>query len=471
LESSGRRIRLMVRRPEFLGRRIARETEVVAGDVLAPESLNAALRGVDTAFYLIHSMGTSGSFEDEDRLAARNFATAATAAGVRRIIYLGGLGDDSAGLSAHLSSRHEVGEVMRRYHCEVIELRASVVIGSGSLSFEMIRALVERLPVMITPKWVDVPAQPIAINDVLAYLQEAIGIAGTGHQIFEVGGVDVVTYGDMMRAYARARGLNRWMIRVPVLTPRLSSLWLGLVTPLYARVGRKLIDSIRHPTVVHDQSALDVFAVRPLGLRDAIDSALDNEEQEVAETRWSDAISAVGGSQDWGGVRFGNRLTDSRQVEVDAPSANVFAAIERIGGKTGWYYGDWLWALRGWIDILIGGVGMRRGRSHPDELRVGDAVDCWRTEAVEPGRLVRFSAEMKLPGRAWLEFEVRESGDRSIIHQTAIFDPKGLWGLLYWYGIYPLHIKVFDGMLDGIAKQARTLAATAARPVAGQHSK
>lgn len=454
LEACGRRVRLMARRPQFLGRRIATDSEVVAGDVLVPESLADALDGVDAAYYLIHSMGTAGSFEDEDRQAAENFATAAARAGVRRIVYLGGLGDDEEGLSAHLSSRHEVGEVLRRFHPEVVELRASVVIGSGSLSFEMIRALVERLPVMITPKWVDVPAQPISIGDALSYLVEALDLEFDGHRIFEIGGTDVVTYGDMMRAYAAARGLRRWMIRVPVLTPRLSSLWLGLVTPLYARVGRKLIDSIRHPTVVRDRSALAIFSVRPVGMQQAIAAALRNEEREVAETRWSDAVSAVGRPKNWGGVRFGNRLTDARQVEVPVSTTRAFEVIERIGGSNGWYYADWLWTLRGWIDVLLGGVGMRRGRSDPKVLRAGDAVDCWRTEFVEPGKLVRFSAEMKLPGRAWLEFEVRGDDHRSTIHQTAIFDPKGLWGLLYWYGIYAVHEKIFAGMLNGIARAA-----------------
>lgn len=459
LENSGHRLRLMARRPELLDRRFAADSELVAGDVLAPESLPAALAGVDTAFYLIHSMGTAGSFVLEDRIAAENFSVAAAAAGVRRIVYLGGLGDKGAGLSAHLSSRHEVGDVLRQFHPEVIELRASVVIGSGSLSFEMIRALVERLPIMITPKWVDVPAQPIAVGDILAYLQASVDLEAVGHRVFEVGGSEVVTYGDMMRVYAQARGLHRRMIRVPLLTPRLSSLWLGLVTPLYARVGRKLIDSIRHPTIVQDLSAVEAFTIRPVGLQAAIVSALANEDREVAETRWSDAISAVGRPRDWGGVRFGNRLTDTRQVAVDVSCADAFAPIRRIGGDTGWYYGDWLWAVRGWIDVLIGGVGIRRGRSHPDELRVGEAVDCWRTEAVEPDRLVRFSAEMKLPGRAWLEFEVRGDDSCCVIYQTAIFDPKGLWGLLYWYGIYPVHVKVFGGMLEGVAREARRNAA------------
>lgn len=461
LHSAGRRVRLMARKPEYLSRHFDPETEIVAGDVLAADSLGAPLEGVDTAFYLVHSMGSAGSFEEEDRAGAENFARAAQAAGVRRIVYLGGLGEEDRGLSSHLRSRHETGDVLRRFADQVIELRASVVIGSGSLSFEMIRALVERLPVMITPKWVDVPAQPIAVNDVLAYLEESIDLelhAHAGHATFEIGGTDVVTYGDMMRTYAECRGLRRSMWRVPVLTPRLSSLWLGLVTPLYARVGRKLIESIRHPTIVRDRRAREVFTVVPVGLVEAVNAALSNEDQGIAETRWSDAVSASGKEKDWGGVRFGNRLADMRERTVDLPISDVFAAIEKIGGATGWYYGNWLWTLRGWIDLLVGGVGMRRARRDPRHLKAGDVVDCWRAEAVERDRLVRFVAEMKLPGRAWLIFEVRGNDDGGIgIFQTAIFDPKGLWGLLYWYAVYPLHDKVFAGMIDGIVREAGTI--------------
>jgi uncharacterized protein YbjT (DUF2867 family) len=273
---------------------VTAETEVVAGDVLAPDVLPHALAGVYTAYYLIHSMGSTGSFEEEDRQGARNFGEVARQAGVRRIIYLGGLGDSSSALSSHLRSRQEVGEVLRASGVPIVEFRALVVIGSGSLSFEMIRALVERLPVMVTPRWVSVPAQPIALGDLLSYLLMALDLPLEGHQVFEIGGADRVSYGDLMQEYARQRGLRRFMIPVPVLTPRLSGLWLGLVTPLYARVGRKLIESICHSTIVHDGSALQVFAVRPVGIREAIRQALHNEDNEFAETRWSDTLSAGG---------------------------------------------------------------------------------------------------------------------------------------------------------------------------------
>jgi uncharacterized protein YbjT (DUF2867 family) len=454
LEADGKAVRCIARRPEYLRPRAAPATEVVGGDVLDRGSLDAAMRGVTAAYYLIHSMGSRDRFEHADRHAARNFGQAARAAGVRSIVYLGGLGEPNDDLSAHLRSRHETGAILRESGVPVIEFRASIVIGAGSLSFEMIRALVERLPVMITPRWVAVRAQPIAIGDVLAYLAAALDLPGDETRIFEIGGPDVVSYGDLMREYARQRGLRRSMLPVPVLTPRLSSLWLGLVTPVYARVGRVLVDSIRHPTVVRDAAARRAFAVKPLGVRDAIALALRNEDREIAETRWSDARSAAGRERPYGGVRFGNRLVDTRATLVHLPPARAFRSIERIGGATGWYYADWLWTLRGWLDLLVGGVGMRRGRRDPEHVAAGDVIDCWRVEAVEPGRRLRLLAEMTLPGRAWLTFEVAPQDGGARITQTATFDPVGLAGLAYWYGIWPLHELVFRGMLRGIARAA-----------------
>ncbi len=455
LVQDGWRVRCLARRPEHLLPRVPAEVEVVPGDVLDAASLSAAMQGVDAAFYLVHSMGATGDFEVQDRLAADNFAAAARAAGVQRIIYLGGLGEDEPDLSAHLRSRHEVGERLRAHGVPVIEFRASIIIGSGSLSFEMIRALVERLPVMITPRWVRVTAQPIAIGDVLAYLRAALTLKLEGSVIVEIGGPDQVSYGDLMREYARQRGLRRLMIPVPLLTPRLSSLWLGLVTPLYARVGRKLVDSLRHPTVVRDDSAQRLFSIRPIGVREAIAQALRNEDSSFAQTRWSDALSATASAaRPWGGMRFGNRLVDSRSRHVAASPAKVFATVERLGGAAGWHYANWLWALRGWLDLLMGGVGMRRGRRDPARLQVGDVVDCWRVESIEAGQRLRLAAEMKLPGRAWLEFEVQPEADGARLRQTATFDPLGLWGLAYWYGVWPLHQLVFAGMLRGLARAA-----------------
>lgn len=420
------------------------------------ESLKKAMTGVHTAYYLVHSLGTAHGFEETDRQAADNFAAAARVAEVQRIIYLGGLGNRLAKLSPHLRSRQEVGEILRQSGIPVIEFRASIVLGSGSISFEMIRALVERLPVMITPRWVTVLAQPIAVENVLQYLRAALDIGISGSTIFEIGGPDQVSYGDLMREYARQRDLRRLMIPVPVLTPRLSSLWLGLVTPVYARVGRKLIESIRHPTVVQNDAALRTFAVRPVGMQEAIAQALRNEDREYSETHWSDALSSAGPVPRWGGVRFGNRLVDSRKLQVQAPPQAAFAPIQRIGGSTGWYYGNWIWSLRGWIDLLMGGVGMRRGRRDSIHLTIGDTLDCWRVEAFEPEHRLRLAAEMKTPGRAWLEFEVTGDAKGSMIRQTAIFDPAGLKGLLYWYSLYLFHQFVFSGMLRGIGRAAES---------------
>ena len=451
LEADGRRVRCLARRQTGLASRVGGATTVVTGDVLDAESLGPALAGVESAYYLIHSMGSGRDFEDQDRIAARNFAWAARRAGVRRIIYLGGLGH-GPDLSPHLRSRHEVGVILRESGVPVVELRASIVIGSGSLSFELIRALVERLPVMITPRWVEVEAQPIAVDDLLSYLVAALDVPLAESRVFEIGGADHVSYGDLMREYTRQRGLRRAMVRVPVLTPRLSSLWLGLVTPVYARVGRKLIESIKHPTIVRDPSALEVFPVQPRGSREAIAAAIRNEDREIAESRWYDAFSSGGEGRNWAGVRFGNRLVDSRTRDVDADTEEAFAPIRRIGGKTGWYAYDWLWRLRGFLDLLVGGVGVRRGRPEPDEVHVGDALDFWRVEAYEPNRLLRLAAEMKVPGRAWLEFEVVPRQHGATIRQTALFDPVGLSGLAYWYGMYPLHRLVFSGMVEGIAR-------------------
>jgi hypothetical protein len=339
----------------------------------------------------------------------------------------------------------------------VIELRASIIIGSGSLSFELIRALTERLPVMICPRWVATPTQPIAIEDVLQYLLAALDLPEEKSRIFEIGGPDMVSYGDIMREYARLRGLRRMMISVPLLTPYLSSLWLGLVTPVYARVGRKLVEGLRNPTVARDMSAQDAFPIRPRSLAEAIRRAAVNEDRDFAETRWSDALSSAGPPRGWGGVRFGTRIIDSRTAEVGVPPEAAFASIQRIGGETGWYYGNWLWKLRGWFDLLVGGVGLRRGRRDPVNLQVGDAVDFWRAEAIEPGRRLRLAAEMRLPGRAWLEFEVTPTANGSLICQTAIFDPIGLGGLAYWYTLYPMHRVVFAGMLKGLIHAARSM--------------
>lgn len=449
------RVRCLARKPEMLKKLAGPEIETIQGDIVEIESLRHAMSGVDIAYYLIHSLGSSKSFEEEERRGAENFAQAAREAGLKRIIFLGGLGSDDRELSPHLRSRQEVGRILRASGVPAIELRASIIIGSGSLSFEMIRALVDRLPVMITPRWVSVPTQPIQINDVIAYLIEAMRLAGPQSRIYEIGGCDQVAYREIMAEYARQRGLHRIMISVPVLTPRLSSLWLGLVTPIYARIGRKLIDGIRYPTVVRDDSARRDFDIRPCGLEESIKLALRNEDEDYAATRWSDALSAGGNNKSWGGIHFGKRIIDSRTIRVPVSAERAFSPIRRIGGSRGWYYADWIWRLRGFIDLFIGGVGLRRGRRHPDRLNVGDTLDCWRVESMRPNSLLRLGAEMKLPGRAWLQFEVDTEGAGSIIRQTAMFDPLGLGGLIYWYALYPIHRLIFTGMLREIARRAQ----------------
>lgn len=455
LEGGGRRVRCLARNPHFVRHNRSPGTEVVEGDVLDAESLGAAMRGVHTAYYLVHSMAWQGGFAERDRKAAENFAQAARAAGVRRIIYLGGLGNGSV-TSPHLASRHEVGRILRESGVPAIELRASVIIGSGSLSFEMIRSLVDRLPVMVTPRWVRALSQPIAIEDVIAYLVAALEMAADGSAVYQIGGANRVSYQQVMLEYARRRGLRRLIIPVPVLTPRLSSLWLGLVTPLYARVGRRLIDSILHETVVTDQAAAEAFPqIQPMGMGEAIDRALRNEDRDMAETHWADALSSAGPTRSWGGVRFGSRLVDSQVARVPQPASATFAPIRSIGGGNGWYFWNWLWRLRGLLDLVVGGAGMRRGRRHPEDLNPGDAVDFWRVEEYQRDRLLRLFAEMKLPGRAWLQFEVAEDELGTIVRQTAIFDPVGLPGLLYWYGLYPVHALVFRGMLRGICREAQ----------------
>jgi uncharacterized protein YbjT (DUF2867 family) len=449
----------MARRPDELRARVAGGVEVVRGDVLDAASLRAALEGVDTAYFLIHAMATPRDFAREECEGARSFAQAALAAGIRRIVYLGGLGSDE-GLSTHLASRHEVGRILRDSGVPTVELRASVIIGSGSLSFELVRALVERLPVMLTPRWVSTRTQPIAIGDVIDYLHAAAELSMDRSVVVEIGGSDRVSYLDLMREYASQRGLRRTFIRVPLLTPWLSGRWLGLVTPVYARVGQKLIDGVRNETVVTSPLAGELFpGIAPRGMRESIALALSNEDRELAETRWSDARSSIGRAQPWGGRSLGSRRVDSRDIVVDRPPAVAFRPIERIGGSTGWYYGDWLWRLRGLLDLIVGGAGMRRGRRDPQSLHPGDAVDFWRVETIERNHLLLLRPEMKLPGRAWLQFEILPVPEGSVIRQTAVFEPHGLAGLLYWYALYPVHGLIFGGMLRGIAREAERTAA------------
>lgn len=467
LLDAGYPVRCLVRDPARLaGRPWVSRVEVVAGDCLQPETLPAALAGVSAAFYLVHSMAAGWDFAQRDERAARQFGQAARAAGVRQIIYLGGLGDPATALSAHLRSRQHTGAVLRESGVPVTEFRAAVIVGSGSLSFEIIRYLTERLPVMICPRWVYSRAQPIAIRNVLDYLVAALDTPACVGQVVEIGGADVLTYGEMLRGYARVRGLRRWLLPVPVLTPRLSSYWVHLVTPVPAAIARPLIDGLRNDVVVRDDSARRWFpAIEPMPYEAAVRLALANVESGRVETAWSDAVaSSQGDATPVQLTTHEGMILERRQCVVAAPADRVFRVFSGLGGNTGWLYWNWAWRIRGAVDRLLGGVGLRRGRRDPRKLRAGDAVDFWRVEAVEPNRLVRLRAEMKLPGRAWLEFRADPRADgRTLLSQTALFAPRGLSGLVYWYALYPVHAMVFRGLVGRIARRAEGRP-TVARP-------
>jgi uncharacterized protein YbjT (DUF2867 family) len=467
LLAEGYRVRVMVRgRPERLrGRAWRDKVDVVVGDVLQPDDLAAAMDSVTIAFYLIHSMRGNDEFSQRDFQAADNFASAAANAGVDRIIYLGGLGDPEANLSEHLRSRQETGDALRQAGVPVTEFRAGMIVGSGSLSFEMVRDLTERLPIMICPRWVYSRTQPVAIGDVLAYLTAALETEASIDQIIEIGGPDVLTYADMMRVYAQVRNLRRLIIPVPVLTPRLSSFWVHWITPVSASIARPLIEGLRNELVVRDELARDLFPdIEPISYEEAVKLALKRMEQGRIETIWSDAMASSRGDQ--GPVLLAHEqgmLIERRHQLVKASPESVFRAFSRVGGERGWPAYTSLWRLRGALDRLIGGVGMRRGRRHPEQLRQGDALDFWRVEAVEPNQLLRLRAEMKLPGEAWLQFEARPIDDgqagamRTDLVQTAYFASRGLMGQIYWYGIYPLHGLIFGQMVQNLGRQAEML--------------
>jgi len=464
LLEAGRRVRVLVRDPQRLqGRDWAAGVDVVAGDVLRPETLGAAVAGVGVAFYLVHSMARGAGFHERDLAAARAFGRAAAAAGVERIVYVGGLGDPNADLSRHLRSRQETGEALREAGVPVTEFRAAVVVGSGSISFEMIRYLTERLPVMVCPQWVYTRVQPIAVDDLLRYLQAALDAPESAGRIVEIGGADVLTYGQMMQGYAQARGLHRHLQPVPVLTPKLSSYWVHLVTPIPSQIARPLIEGLRNETVVRDHSAHDLFpGIHPVSYATAVHAAVASLDTGEVETRWSDAlVTSAGDLKPRVLTTREGKLIEQRQALVEAPPDDVFAVVCTIGGGHGYGAWEWAWELRGAADRLVGGVGLRRGRRDPVDLRVGDALDFWRVEAVEPGRLLRLRAEMKVPGAAWLQFETLPHERGTLLVQTAYFAPRGLPGLAYWYGLLPAHSRIFSGMIAALAAEAGRPAAPA----------
>lgn len=457
LIAEGHEVVCLARNPAKLaGRSWSDDVRSVAADVLQPETLPGALEGCETAYYLIHSMGSAESFQDADRIAAANFAEAAEGAGVSRIIYLGGLGEEDDTLSAHLGSRHEVGRTLAAGPVPVTELRAAVIIGSGSVSFEMLRYLTEVLPAMVTPSWVQTRCQPIAIRDVLTYLVESLDEDAPGHTIYEIGGPEVMSYLDMMQGYARIAGLpRRLVVPVPVLTPRLSSLWIGLVTPLPVGVARPLVDSLRNEVIVHGTTTEEHFDIEPIPFQEAVERALQTSTDLRVDTRWSDATTGPAlpfeGDPSWSG---GSLFIDRQVVETRADPADLFWAFSRIGGDVGYYGYEWAWELRGILDVLVGGVGLQRGRRHPEDVRVEDTVDFWRVTDVTPDRVLQLSAEMRLPGEAWLEWRVEEGAERNRLHQTAYFRPKGLTGRMYWYAMLPFHRFIFTDMARRIASAA-----------------
>ena len=460
LLAAGFRVRCLVRDPARLqGRPWLGQVEVAKGDVFDAGGLAAALAGVTTAYYLVHSLAAGEDFHQRDLRAARTFADAFGAAGGKRIIYLGGLGQPGHDLSPHLRSRQETGDALRAAGVPVTEFRAAVVVGAGSLSFEMVRYLTERVPVMVCPRWVYTRVQPIAIRNVLDYLVAAASVPESAGKTVEIGGADVVTYGEMMTIYAEIRGLRRLMVPVPVLTPHLSSYWVHLVTPVPSTVARPLIEGLRNEVVVREHSARELFpGIVPLDYRQAVRLALERLDTGRVETAWTDALSTSQGDRPPALLTTREGMVfEHRQQVVRAPAGSVYRVFSSLGGERGWLYMDWAWQLRGMLDRLVGGVGIRRGRRDPQELRTGDAVDFWRVETVEPGRLLRLRAEMKVPGRAWLEFEVtpRDAGS-SVLSQTALFAPRGLFGWIYWYSLYPVHGVMFSRMIRRLAADAES---------------
>ncbi|MFF4480287.1 SDR family oxidoreductase [Streptomyces sp. NPDC001520] len=472
LLAAGHQVRCVARSPEKLrDHPWAGRVETVRADVTDGESIGAAMAGVDVAYYLVHALGTGPGFEETDRRAARIFGDRARAAGVRRIVYLGGLtprGVPEHTLSPHLRSRAEVGRVLLDSGVPTAVLRAGVIVGSGSASFEMLRYLTERLPVMVTPRWVHTRTQPIAVRDVLRLLVGCATLPDEVHRTFDIGGPDVLTYLDMMRRYAAVTGLRRRLVApVPVLTPRLSSLWVGLVTPVPGAIARPLVESLRHEVVCAERDIVRYVPDPPggpLGVDRALELALRRVRDAKVATRWSSAATPGASSDplptdpDWAG---GSLYQDRRVRAVDASPEDVWRVVEGIGGENGWYSMPLAWALRGWIDTLVGGVGLRRGRRDAAHLRVGDSLDFWRVEEVLPPRLLRLRAEMRLPGLAWLEMTVgRDARGRTVYRQRALFHPRGLAGHLYWWSVAPFHALVFGGM-------ARNIAARAEKDVAG----
>lgn len=458
LVERGEDVRVMVRdRGRINGRDWSRRVDVCEGDALDRASLDSVLEGVDTAYYLIHSMRGGDDFAARDRKAARNFADACRAAGVQHIVYLGGLGSENEDASTHLRSRKETGDALRESGVKVTELRAGVVVGSGSLGFELVRYLTERLPVLLCPRWVFTKTQPIAIRDLLEYLFAVADRENTHGKVIPVGGAETMSYGDMMLGYARVRGLTRRLVPVPVLSPRLSSYWVHFVTPVPVTIARPLIRGLRNESVVDDDVAQRLMPdIRPVDYEVAVRRSLDKLRAETVETTWASSLSSSESRSS--SARLTSRegmIVEQREMVVDASPDEAFAIFTRLGGDFGWLTFEWAWNIRGLMDRIVGGVGMRRARRHPTDLRAGDPLDFWRVEDVVPGRRMRLRAEMKVPGRAWLEFEAtRDDDGQTRLRQSAYFAPHGLGGLAYWYVLYPIHTLIFGRMIRAVGRLA-----------------
>jgi len=465
LLAAGFPVRVLVRdRKRLEGRPWLNQVEVVEGDALDPASLRRALEGVSVAYYLIHGMQCDKDSAERDLQAARNFARQAEDAAIERIIYLGELTNPAAVLSPYLSARRETGQILKNSRVPLTEFRAGMVIGSGSVLFEMIRYVAERQPAFLCPRWWFSLAQPIAIGDALTYLVQALTTPASIGQTIEIGGADRLTYADMLRRYCRLRGLKRLLLPVPVYSPRLSAYWVHMVTPAHWRVVLPLIEGLHADLLVSDDTARCIFPqIEPLDFDAALRLALGRVQSDDVETSWMDAlVVSQGDRRPVTLTTTEGMILETRRLVLDLPPEPVFRAYTGLGGDRGWLYLNWTWQVRGWVDKLVGGVGLRRGRRHPDKIRVGEALDFWRVEAIEPNRLIRLRAEMKVPGKAWLEFQSLPQPDgKTLLTQTAYFAPRGLSGLLYWYLLYPIHAFIFSGMIRKVGERAHTLAASA----------
>ncbi|OGS47892.1 MAG: hypothetical protein A3J79_02800 [Elusimicrobia bacterium RIFOXYB2_FULL_62_6] len=459
LLEKGYRVRCLVRQPDHLqGRPWSGAVEVIKGDVLGGAGLKEAMAGVDAAYYLIHSMSDVPHFESLEETSARNFAAAAAFAGVKKIIYLGGLGAEGLRLSKHLTSRHKVGGILRAPGLNVTEFRAAIIVGSGSVSFEIIRYLVERLPIIPCPAYMaNTRCQPVAIRDVLSYLIGALETPGSDNKIIEIGGEGVHTYRELLRIYSEARGLRRGFFTSPFWSPGLTAWFAGVITPVPAMLAKPLLESLAYDVVCTSGTARSIFpAIKPLDFRTAVQYALMRISEHAVETAWTAAFTPAY-AQPRSFIDTEGLIYEDRFIAVNAPPEKVFRVFCGIGGDRGWFYAQFLWELKAWQDRLVGGVGMRRGRRHPDIIHQGEPLDFWRVERVIGNRMLLLRAEMRLPGKGWLQFETLPKDGGSTLRQTAYFEPKGFFGNIYWYSLYPLHKIIFAGLVAEIKRRAEAL--------------